>query len=246
MKEKQKKSKNDNMIFNTEMIAAIRSGRKTQTRRLMPEWQTPTYNNNDYGEYYYLVAQRDARYGFGFSGKSPEECIEQLIKTKSCCPYARIHSDFEDNYLLARETWGIVSNVFDENGNAATYTPDRPTMYVTDMEYGKQHRKKYTGHIIYKADGEFNWSSANDRKEKQWRSSMLMPNEIGRTFLKVTGFKVERLQDISREDAIAEGIQYDENTPPEVAFKNIWIKLYGQESWDANPYVWVICFNLKK
>lgn len=99
-----------------------------------------------------------------------------------------------------------------------------------------------------------------------WHPSIHMPKESARIWLKVTDVRVERLQDISNDEAIAEGAQGIEcnhvnadscgctdcmNTgwiePPIVGFMQIWdgtikkseLDLYG---WDANPWVWVIEF----
>lgn len=78
----------------------------------------------------------------------------------------------------------------------------------------------------------------------KWHPSIHMPREAARIFLRVTDVQVERLQDITEEQARAEG------TPPGYGYYNfgdIWdstIKpadrtLYG---WAANPWVWVIEF----
>lgn len=78
----------------------------------------------------------------------------------------------------------------------------------------------------------------------KWRPSIHMPKEAARIFLRVTDVRVERLQHISREGAIAEGCNA---AVPVLEFKRIWdntikptdLDLYG---WSANPWVWVIAF----
>lgn len=93
------------------------------------------------------------------------------------------------------------------------------------------------------------------------RRSMHMPRWMSRLTLPVTGVKVERLQDISEADAIAEGIEphhsgwmpystafYEEDgvTPanyhpdPRDSYRSLWNKINGFGSWDANP--WVACY----
>jgi hypothetical protein len=83
-----------------------------------------------------------------------------------------------------------------------------------------------------------------------WHPSIHMPKEAARIWLKVTDVRVERLQEISGEDLIKEGIDFFRSNYVRVAFdeyKNIWnstikksdIDRYG---WDANPWVWVIEF----
>ena len=99
------------------------------------------------------------------------------------------------------------------------------------------------GHTIYyyKADGE--------HRPKGWRGtwhpSIHMPKEAARIWLKVTDVRVERLQDMTDDDAEAEGC-FD-YTSTALGFFDVWdstikksdLNCYG---WDANPWVWVIEF----
>lgn len=108
------------------------------------------------------------------------------------------------------------------------------------------------GHTIYyyKADGELRpkgWRGT-------WHPSIHMPKEASRIWLKVTNVRVERLQEIAAESALAEGAdkyihtngELDENMTI-TSFIGIWnstikksdLDRYG---WDANPWVWVIEF----
>lgn len=95
-----------------------------------------------------------------------------------------------------------------------------------------------------------------------WKPSIHMPRWASRITLEVTGVRVERLQEISEEDAIAEGIERSEfggwkHYPhegdycacgdwkmPQNSFMSLWQSLdnYGPDSWAANPWVWVIEF----
>lgn len=71
------------------------------------------------------------------------------------------------------------------------------------------------------------------------RPSIHMPRWLSRFNLTVNNITVERLHDITEDGAIREGVQSVDG------FKRTWIKLNGQDSWDANPWVWVITFTRK-
>lgn len=108
------------------------------------------------------------------------------------------------------------------------------------------------GHSIYyyRADGDLRPEGWRGR----WRPSIHMPKEAARIWLKVTDVRVERLQDITVEDALAEGMdkyirlngELDENSII-TSFIGIWnstikksdLDCYG---WNVNPWVWVIEF----
>lgn len=118
-------------------------------------------------------------------------------------------------------------------------------------------------HIHYRADGEL------DRK---WKSPIHMPRWASRLTLIVTDVRVQRVQEISGEDARAEGI-YSHDHPelgrlysydvaghigvgcrnsvtvkpagwsdPKGAFGSLWEKIHGRASWDANPWVVALTF----
>ncbi|MDX7987827.1 hypothetical protein FE392_10865 [Xenorhabdus sp. 12] len=108
--------------------------------------------------------------------------------------------------------------------------------------------------------------------EQLWvRESKQIPRETSRILLEITDIRIERLQDISEQDVIAEGLmkiskdgqlfkfgisdmdglpggcdvgwkwrEWEIN--PEIAYKKLWESIYGESSWDANPWVWVIDF----
>ncbi|VTN08304.1 Uncharacterised protein [Raoultella terrigena] len=82
-----------------------------------------------------------------------------------------------------------------------------------------------------------------------------MPRWASRITLEITDVRVERLNSISESDAIAEGLKrYNDDgiiyygpfgrgdCRPEVAYRDLWLSIYGAESWQANPWVWVIEF----
>ena len=93
----------------------------------------------------------------------------------------------------------------------------------------------------YRADGEPLCMS------RGWRPSIHMPKEAARIFLEITAVRVERLQDISEEDAKAEGCElvgWTEEMPMPAGFAGLWNSLNGKRghSWESNPWVWVYEF----
>ena len=125
---------------------------------------------------------------------------------------------------------------------------------VEDENYG----------YVYKADNQ-EWNNFEGWK---WKPSIHMPKAAARIFLEITNVRVERLQSISEADAIAEGIQpllmsstqliemggqkyrdymsddkiFGNPLSPITSFMTLWQSINGEESWNANPWVWVVEF----
>jgi hypothetical protein len=97
--------------------------------------------------------------------------------------------------------------------------------------------------VYYRADSEFDPYAHNG-----WRPSIFMPRKWSRINLDVTAVRVETLHSISSRDAVAEGViddahSWDGNpTYPLARYKSLWHEINGEESWDANPWVWVVEF----
>jgi len=98
------------------------------------------------------------------------------------------------------------------------------------------------------------YAASEDRGGLLWRPSIHMPRWASRITLEVTGLRVERLQDISEEDALAEGIDKNEAnrtlsciglnviSGPVAEYSALWESINGPDSWEFNPWVWVIQF----
>lgn len=90
----------------------------------------------------------------------------------------------------------------------------------------------------------------------KWRPSIFMPRDASRLTLEIEAVRVDRLQDITEADAVAEGVtaivtrgemQSDKTIKPftisaQTAYRILWNHINGPGSWDLNPWVWVITF----
>ncbi|MDU2939893.1 morphogenetic protein [Superficieibacter sp. BNK-5] len=97
-------------------------------------------------------------------------------------------------------------------------------------------------------------SSCTKQPSQKWTPSIHMPRWASRILLEITNVRVERLQDISHQDAVVEGMPPSHPSIdavskglgypdfPRSAFAQIWQSIYGAESWQVNPWVWVIEF----
>jgi hypothetical protein len=91
---------------------------------------------------------------------------------------------------------------------------------------------------------------ARDAVRGKWKPSIYLPRWASRITLDVTDVRVERLQEITAEGCIAEGIPSRGIEPPCIAsailyiadFEKAWNAIHGAGSWGANPWVWVIEF----
>lgn len=129
-----------------------------------------------------------------------------------------------------------------------------PPYQTGDILYVRETwRKEDNGFAYYATD----WHKFGDEYVKQfkWNPSIHMPKEAARIWLKVTGVKIEKLQDMTVNDATKEGSTplylFEDDIRPIYgalsAFRRTWnstisskdIDRYG---WDANPWVWVISF----
>ena len=170
----------------------------------------------------------------------------ELVPIPANCPYGK-----PGDRLWVRETWGVISHDFDEHGNMIDWEPDRPASPIREMPFGHGY---YSGHVIYRADGEAAWAGDDDGggdDRSAWKPSIHMPRIASRILLEITDVRVERLQDISRADIRAEGLQ----CPPELASDDVspnyrdwypaaWRELWESTGgdWNANPWVWVVEF----
>lgn len=204
------------MIFNGEMVRAILDGRKTQTRRPV---KLPVHDKN---------------LGCELAGN-------ELAGELSAGNYLNSAFGKPGDRIWVRETFRVHSRATD----VAT--------------------------LVYKASVRNSWTEQTHRvpvsvcnkpaTPEKWTPSLHMPRWASRILLEITDVRVERLNAISEEDARAEGIIDGgclncgepepcgcANPEPDAtdAFAYLWQSIYGQENWNANPWVWVIEFKRVK
>lgn len=120
--------------------------------------------------------------------------------------------------------------------------------------------------LVYKASVRNSWTEQTHRvpvsvcnkpaTPEKWTPSLHMPRWASRILLEITDVRVERLREISQADAEAEGVgklkkSFWKNYQPgwtefqltaRGSFATLWKSIYGDESWYADPWVWVIEF----
>ncbi|HHB8934208.1 TPA: morphogenetic protein [Klebsiella pneumoniae] len=207
------------MIFNAEMVRAFLDGRKTQTRRPV---KFPVH---------------DKSLGCELAGN-------ELAGDISAGNYLNSALGKPGDRIWVRETWGVVSHELDEDGRIQPWTPDRPATAIHEMQFGNGY---YSGHAIYAADGDFTWGDDDGYEDGRscWKPSIHMPRAASRITLEITDVRVERLKIISDGDAICEGCRAADLKSGDCmsdVFARLWASIYGEESWQANPWVWVIEF----
>jgi len=158
------------------------------------------------------------------------------------------------------------SDVFECKGEILTDAvyfkcPYKPgdVLYVKET-WGKDENGEY----VYRTNYGTTENDSFPPSMFKWKPSIHMPREAARIFLKVTNVRVERLQDITEEDAIAEGISwldeacysnngwtptlYDPDSGGSPVFRDgfaaLWDNLNAKRgySWESNPWVWVYEF----
>lgn len=203
------------ILFSAPMVRAILEGRKTQTRRIVKE------------RLHDPLMERAFAPGCGaYRGADGREVRPRWGR---------------GDLLWVRETWARLDDAH-EKLNRDMAPPEARAMYRADHSYFVEPMK--------------------------WRPSIHMPKWAARIWLTVESVRVERLHDISEEDAKAEGVDSaaphdygsgefdddDREDPREVGyspaggsfardnFRRLWRSINGPESWDLNPWVWVVTF----
>ncbi|MED5693127.1 hypothetical protein [Enterobacter hormaechei] len=242
------------MIFNGEMVRAILDGRKTQTRRIMKVQPQPC-NHANWPDYSPDSQWKSYPNGWCCAVCANGTTIDHRHHAKGInCPFGAV-----GDHIWVREAF------------------QGPLVSEELLEEYRAYPEKFENpeYCEYAADGEPRpeYCDLDDNLRHGWRPSIHMPRWASRIMLEITDVRVERLQDISEEDAKAEGLaeitkdgslfkfgipdrdgypgaddngwpwtEWERN--PVDAYCKLWQSIYGEESWQANPWVWVIEFKV--
>lgn len=237
------------ILFSGPMVAAILAGRKSQTRRIVKP-QPPAPNGS--GEPYFDRHEIGGNNWLYLAGDAPT--VDEISHHK--CPYGE-----PGDRLWVREMWTLDS-VFCEVDDDEVSVEAMLRFAADGGERGvSESGPKHLNGL---------WAATKSGRSG-WRPSIHMPRWASRITLEITGVRVERLQDISEEDARAEGLAcvtkdgslykygisdldglpgndnhgwhwQEWERDPRNAYHKLWEQINGPGSAVANPWVWVIEF----
>jgi hypothetical protein len=235
------------IIFSSPMVRALLAGTKTQTRRILKPAPFIDPKGN------FCVPDRKGRvwnYGQDIDGRPctrhfQEEHVRyapgDLLWVRETCQVVRVTLDYETGGEFDCFAWDD-----DQYGAPTDYLHGcARTGVQSAVYYGADGEETNPGHF-YPVRG-FREELLRPQ-EINWRPSIHMPRWASRLTLEVTGVKVERLNDISQEDARAEGIprSLDGTEPsPLLWFRELWDSINGKRegaNWGANPWVIAVSF----
>jgi hypothetical protein len=193
---------------------------KTQTRRVLKQATGPSLSVDCDGQ---GAAELSWLYGDG-PGHDVHERMKRVL-----CPYGA-----PGDRLWVRETWRVSSKHDAIKPRDLPFDRGLTIMYDAGGSRAHDESGKYVNDANYPASLP-DWAGKG-------RPSIHMPRAASRVLLEVAGVRVERLQDISEADAIAEGCQLDSINPCGW-FGELWDSLAASGAdWQANPWVWVVEF----
>ena len=225
------------ILFSALMVRAILEGRKTQTRRIVKPQpiggETIWFREDAEWPSFVVGTQRDNG-GLRISASRPIEC-----------PHGK-----PGDRLWVREAHGIFS--VDGSYVSVGYKARLPEgKTLADTDGGLDVIPVYDREQVY-------WAERHIDPDK-WRPSIFMPRWASRITLELTGVRVERLNEITEEDAEAEGAtpwEFDPDqplttgeragdSPHRSGFAYLWDCINeDRATWKSNPWVWVEGFRL--
>lgn len=240
------------ILFSASMVRAILDGKKTQTRRVV---KSSRANN----------AELWRRFGdepllWESLVKGENGAYEHDWFTK--CPYGTV-----GDQLWLRESWRIGAWNKDESKLCIDYC-DGPRLEWIKIKEGFVKYWEQSTHDAHKSEHKetgngFKWKPGES--PCRWRPSIHMPRWASRINLLIKSIRVERLNEISEDDAKAEGVEPFFSTHQSIgrdqtmttgerisdcehraSFACLWDDIHGDNSWQQNPWVWVVEFEVMK
>lgn len=215
------------ILFSGPMVRAILDGRKTQTRRVVkfPKWMA----DSDGGQAPEIPKQFD-----GYVDMIP--VTKEHVCSFCSCPYGK-----PCDRLWVRETFWQTS--FYPSTMPCGEPSPQCDNWGSLIRYAADGEPENTPNRHYPNGLQCGAISAPD-PYAAWhkRPSIHMQRKLSRITLEITGVSVERLNEISEEDALAEGVEPTLMDDAIDVFSSLWVKINGPGSWESNPFVWVIEF----
>ena len=229
------------ILFSTQMVQAVMDGRKNVTRRAVKYKYSNTEMKMRTDKYGTRLVEIQKDVEDETHGKNPDGGTWHRL-----LPYIEKNPPYKKGDILyVRETWAFIPCI-ECNGD-----------YVRGFHpcYDFQAVEYDDGDSI--SEGCFLYRAGCKTPERiSWRPSIHMPKQAARIWLRVTDVRVERLQEITRDGILAEGVINQQSNPSmgkrwvnmqRMEFEEVWdstikkpeLARYG---WDANPWVWVIEF----
>lgn len=220
------------ILFSDVMVRALLSRAKTQTRRIVKpqfgqKWGSGVPFQNGFASSRPGQKWKDA-FGVDVDIASPSGHWTYLF-----CPYGKV-----GDRLWVRECFSLVPCSAGCERYPEGFDP-------------KQSSASQPNAPAYGARFKATWDRCHSCG---WKPSIHMPRWASRITLAITDIRVQRVQEIGEGDAIAEGWpkQIDPgadtggNGGPFDWYRGLWNKINGPDSWQANPWVWAITFNVVK
>lgn len=223
------------ILFSEPLFPLVVDGSKIQTRRIIKP--QPTYSELS------GIKWQGYAYGIGLYD-NPKEAYYNFSKAVSHPSYKSGSRYKVGETVYLKEPYHKIDMYIGENVD-------------DDLYYYKY------GNCDWLTDSEKSKVDAEISKLKGWKNKMFMPESAARYFIKITSVRVERLQDISDEDCLKEGIYKLPNLEPctfygisqngtdaclgvnpREAYADLINSIDGKGTWERNPYVWVYDFEL--
>lgn len=219
--ERVSKMKERPILFSAPMVLAILEGRKTQTRRITRRQPFEDCGEIVCSNYHPTIIDRHGEEAPGDETYGAYSlCGDWACKS----PYGK-----PGDRLWVKETW------------QETDMPDgTPIIAYRAGGYQFIGAKESGEHFLIGTDESRN----KEYVAHKWKPSIFMPKWASRVQLEITGVRLERLQKLTRGDAMNEGCPFPNinRLDPLEWYRTLWGEINGAESWAANPWVWVIDF----